>query len=285
MQNEINTSAAIAATIVPAHAANAPSAKPETSVSQPIPTAETVAAITGADKAKRTALAASLAAKRAANLASGKPANAPSAKPVKTGAAKRVAAKPSKPATVTSVKPSKPTAAAREAARTAANDSRSLARSVAAGAVSAFYPGTSKPFKAASDTFSPINRSNAKPGPTGIGTPRQAALLLALVTYGGDNLKPSGHFVRGGFRVPAKLVNTNAKPGDTILAQPESGCLGNCLGLTVAFVSGPTDGPSQRDAVYRIDFAAARKLIQATHGDKLAAAFDKLTPRKPAKAA
>lgn len=231
-------------------------------------------------QAKLAAQAAKLAERRAANIAAGKPANAPTAQPkLSTGkpsakptskAAKQAASKPS------AAKPAKPTSAEREAAQRASADNRALAKAVAAGAVAVFYSGASKPFKPASDTFAPINRTNAKPGPTGLGTQRQAALLLALVTYGANNIKRNGTFVRGGFRVPARLVNPKAPADATILAQPESGCLGNCLGLTVAYVSGPTSGAAQRDAVYRIDYKQAGKLIQATFGDKQAEAFAKL---------
>lgn len=207
-------------------------------------------------------------------------------------AAKRVAkrtkaAKQPTPAVpVAKAKPAKPTAEAREAAQRDANDARRLARDVAAAAVSAFYSGASKPFKAASDRFADLNPNNAKSPST-----RQAGLMLALITYGRGNIKPNGDFVRGGFIVPAKLINPNAKPGETVRAQPESGCLGNMLGRTVKHVSGPVTGKAQADAVFRLDAVRAIAEIQAAFGDKPANAAAAIlgdigcaVERKPAKA-
>lgn len=163
--------------------------------------------------------------------------------------------------------PAKPTQAAREQAQRDANDSRRLARDVAARAVAEFYAGPSKPFKAASDRFADLNPNNAKAPSV-----RQAGLLLALITYGRGNIKPTGQFVRGGFTVPAKLINANAKPGDTVRAQPESGCLGNMLGRTVRHVSGPVTGKAQAEAIFGLDAQRAIAEIQAAFGDKQAAA-------------
>jgi hypothetical protein len=196
----------------------------------------------------------------------------PAAKPNRaTRRASAAKAKPSKPA----AKPeaAKPTTAERDAQRAAASDDLRLARAIAGQAVGEFYPGASKPFKAASDAFADINEANAKPGPTGIGTMRQAALHLALATYGSTAFKPDGSFVRGGFRVPAHLINPKLPRDTVIAAQPESGCLGNTLGLTVEYVSGPRSGKAQREAIYRVRVATAAKLIAATFGDKQRLAY------------
>lgn len=172
----------------------------------------------------------------------------------------KATAKPAKPAKPV---PAKPTAEARAKAQADANDSRRLARDVAARAVAEFYSGASKPFKAASDRFSDLNANNAKAP-----SPRQAGLMLALITYGRGNIKANGHFVRGGFIVPAKLINPNAKPDETVRAQPESGCLGNMLGRTVKHVSGPVTGKAQSEAVFSLDAKRALAEIQAAFGDK-----------------
>ena len=242
---------------------------------QPVPSIETVAAITNAETAQRKALAAKLAAKREAangtDTQPAKPAKAANAK----NAAKRVAAKPAAIA-----KPAKPTNEAREAVRVAQSDAHRLARSVAAQAVAEFYSGSSKPFKAASDRFADINTSNAKSA-----TVRQAGLALALITYGAGNMLSTGEFVRGAFVVPAKLVNPNAKPGDTIRAQPESGCLGNMLSRACDYVRGPTTGKAQIDATYRLRPTVVIAEIRAAFGDKRAEAAAKLLASYPAKRA
>lgn len=194
----------------------------------------------------------------------------PQPKPVKrANAARRVQAKPAAKLTPKAKPgkqaPNKPTTEARERARADAADSRSLARQAARQAVAEFYSGASKPFKAASDRFSDLNPANAKAPST-----RQAGLMLALITYGAGNFKPNGSFVRGGFIVPAKLVNANAKPGETIRAQPESGCLGNMLGRTISHVSGPITGKAQAEAVFKLDAKRALAEIQSAFGDKAA---------------
>lgn len=155
-------------------------------------------------------------------------------------------------------------------------DNRRLARSVAASAVAAFYHGKSLPFKSSADLFKPLNFDNAKSA-----TERQAALLLALYTYGADNIAADGTFIRGNFRVPASLVfdaETMRKLGlaadETISAQPESGCLGNMLNRCVYYVSGPTSGREQRNTVLRIDHAKARAEIQAHFRDSGASIVD-----------
>ena len=127
-------------------------------------------------------------------------------------------------------------------------------RAAAALAVSAFYSGASLPFKAASSKLSDLNTSNPKRP-----SPRTAALVAAMLAYAPDGtFNKRGEFSRGAFRVPAKLLNPNAKPGEMLAAMPESGCLGNMLGRVVHYVSGPTGGKQARDGVYRLDYAAAR---------------------------
>jgi hypothetical protein len=204
-----------------------------------------------------------------------------------------VAASDNVPATIAAKPASKPRApkAAKpvEAAPVAA-PTTSIAdeRAAAAAAVSAFYTsGPSFPFKSASVKLSDINPNNAKAP-----SPRTAALVAAMLAYAGDNIKPNGEFVRGGFRVPATLINPSAKRGETLPAMPESGCLGNMLGRVVHHVSGPLGGKQARDGVYRIDFDAARIELQQL-GDGTAkpalAVLNKLSPvakpAKPAKAA
>lgn len=195
-------------------------------------------------------------------------------------AAKRVSAK-------AETKPAKPTSAEREAARADKLDDMRLARTVAAGAIASYYSGTSLPFKAASDKFTPLNGASRQCKPS----QRQAALLLALITYGAGNFKPDGSFVRGGFRVPAKLINP--KLGDAIIsAQPESGCIGDMRDLCISY----SDGSASPDAVLKLNVPRSLTYIQAHFGDARAnaakamlasygvrAAIDK--PAKPAKAA
>lgn len=175
-------------------------------------------------------------------------------------AAKRVATK-------TATGPAKPTQAERERQQAEANDARRLARDVAARAVAEFYSGASKPFKAAADRFADINTNNGKTA-----TARQAGLALALITYGAGNMRSDGTFTRGAFTVPAKLINPNAKPGETIRAQPESGCLGNMLGRAADYVSGPKTGREQSAAVYRLRPAVVLAEIEAAFGQKTAKA-------------
>lgn len=257
-------------TIVPAHAANAPTSKPEPAAAQPIVGIDAVNAITNADAAGRATLAAKLAAKRLAASTT-----APTTKPANAkAAAKRVAAKPA------NAKPAKPTAEARAKQQADESDARRLARSVASAAVAQFYSGISKPFKASSDRFADLNPSNAKAPSV-----RQAGLLLALITYGAGNMRADGSFVRGGFIVPAKLINPNAKPGDTIRAQPESGCLGNMLGRAVDYVSGPRTGKQQAEAVFRLRPAVALAEIASAFGDKQRNAAAKLLAGHGRKAA
>lgn len=197
-----------------------------------------------------------------------KPARKPkAAKPASDNgkaAAKRVkAAKPNAPA--------KPTQAEREASQAAENDARRLARAIASAAVGNYYSGASKPFKAAADRFADINETNGKAA-----TSRQAALALALITYGAGNMRSDGTFTRGAFVVPARLLNPNAKPGETIRAQPESGCLGNMLGRAADYVSGPKAGREQSAAVYRLRVPAVLGEIKAAFGEREAKAAEKL---------
>lgn len=194
-----------------------------------------------------------------------------SAKPVRA-ARKPSPAKPAaKLATAKPGTPAKPTQAERDAKHAAQADAHRLARSVASAAVGAFYSGSSKPFKAASDRFADINSANGKSA-----TPRQAALALALITYGAGNMRPDGTFTRGAFIVPAKLINASAKPGETIRAQPESGCLGNMLGRAADYISGPRSGRDQTQAVYRLRLPVCLAEIQAAFGDKPADAAKRM---------
>lgn len=161
-----------------------------------------------------------------------------------------------------------------------ASESFADARRAAAFAVGAFYTsGPSFPFKPASANLSDINTTNAKNPSV-----RTAALVAAMLAYAGDNIKADGTFVRGGFRVPARLINPNAKPSDTFAAMPESGCVGNMLGRVLHYVSGPIGGKNARDGIFRIDFAAARAELQQL-GDSVAkpalAVLNKLAPVKP----
>lgn len=191
------------------------------------------------------------------------------------------------PSTVTPFVPAEtvPDAAnAKTSAREAAAAQRIIAHRAAAAAVSAFYSGASKPFKATGDTFQPLNFGNAKPGPNGLGTPRQAALLLAMLTYNAGNIQRDGTFTRGAFSVPATLVyspddmRANNIPADAMLAaQPESGCLGNMLGRTVAFIDGPRAGAAQRTQTLRINVNVARAELQHFFGDTGARLLDAVT--------
>lgn len=206
-------------------------------------------------------------------------------KPAKPAAKAPVAAKPetviAAPLTIVPAE-TKPNAnEQRKLAAEAVRSSRITAHAAAANAVAAFYAGASKPFKASGDRFEALNFTNAKPGPNGLGTARQAALLLAMLTYSAGNIKADGTFIRGAFSVPAKLVfdaATIAKhgiTGDTLLAaQPESGCLGNMLGRTVAFVDGPRSGAEQRNQTLRINLAVARNELRHFHGDSAASLID-----------
>jgi len=210
-----------------------------------------------------------------------KPANRAERRANASNAKRRVNSKAAKQAApATPAKPAKPTQADRLAAQAAQADALSLARQAARKAVSEFYSGRSLPFKAAGDRFADLNFANAKAA-----TPRQAGLMLALITYGAGNMLSTGEFIRGEFRVPARLINPNAKPSDTIRAQPESGCFGNMLGRAADYVSGPKAGREQAAAVYRLRPAVALAEIQATFGDKLAKQAAKLLAGFPAKRA
>lgn len=160
-------------------------------------------------------------------------------------------------------------------------DSYATERAAAAAAVSAFYTGSSLPFKAASAKLSDLNTSNPKRPST-----RTAALVAAMLAYAPDGtFDKRGHFTRGAFRVPARLLDPKAKPTDMLAAMPESGCLGNMLGRVVHYVSGPIGGKQARDGVFRLDFAAARAELQQL-GDATAkpalAVLNKLAPAKAA---
>lgn len=130
-------------------------------------------------------------------------------------------------------------------------------RNAAATAVSAYYSGASLPFKSAHASLSDLNSNNAKRPSV-----RTAALVAAMLAYGDKAFNADGTFARGAFRVPAKLINPEAKPGDMLAAMPESGCLGNMLGRVVHHVSGPIGGKHARDGIFRLDYAAARVELQ-----------------------
>jgi hypothetical protein len=189
-------------------------------------------------------------------------ANVSSAKPETATPAKRATRKPAKPAAA--AKPETPAAAA---AAKPDNSARDAERQAASLAIAEFYAGRSLPFKSASDAFAALRLDKAPKA----ATQRQAALLcvmLAADTAG--NIKPNGEFTRGGFRIPARLINPQAKPGDMLAVQPETGCLSDMLGRTVHYVSGPTSGKAQRETVLRVDLARAKAEISAHIGDKLA---------------
>jgi hypothetical protein len=240
-------------------------------------TAEQAAQLSAAHAAKLATQAAQIVKRRAeANRENA--AKRVADKPTTGNRAQRRAAASNKP-TPTPTQPvaAKPSVEARQRAQADANDARRLARDVAAKAVAAFYPGASLPFKAATDRFADYNPANGKSA-----TARQAGLMLALITYGAGNMRSDGTFTRGAFTVPARLVNPNAKPNETVRAQPESGCLCNAIGRAVDYVSGPKSGREQASAVYRLRVNVALAEIQATFGDKptqaarkLLASFDK----------
>lgn len=140
------------------------------------------------------------------------------------------------------------------------------ARFAAAAAVKAYYGGASLPFKSAADRFADLRTDKPAKRPS----QRQAALLatmLAADTAG--NVKPDGTFLRGGFRLPRSLFDANAKPGDTVACQPETGCLSDMLGRVVSYVSGPTSGKAQADTVLRLDLEAAEREIGENLGGDL----------------
>lgn len=189
------------------------------------------AAATVAATAKRDAADAKRAARKAD---AAKPAKPATSKPAK----REAVAKPA-----TAAKPAKRDASAeREAAFNATREARKLA----ADAVRSYYTGASLPFKAAADTFSPTDPKRQPKRPT----QRQAALLASML-LAGDNIKRDGTFTRGAFVIDGRNV------------QPESGCLSDMLNRAVSYVSGPTNGASQRDAVYRVNLPVALAEITA----------------------
>jgi hypothetical protein len=168
------------------------------------------------------------------------------------------------PAPVATAKPKAPKAAKPAPAEAKPVSTYADERQAAAIAVAEFYSGASLPFKSASARLSDLNPANTKKP-----SARTAALIAAMLAYAGDNIKPDGTFTRGGFRVPARLINPAAKPGDTLAAMPESGCIGNILGRVCFHVSGPIGGKQARDGIFRLDFDAATTELQQI-GDKLA---------------
>lgn len=226
----------------------------------PAPAASDVQAHADALAAEATARA---VAKREAADAKRAARAATSAKPTPAKPAKREAvAKPAKPA--------KPDTAQRDAKREADLSDRRQARIDAANAVKAYYNGASLPFKAAADRFADLRLTATPKRPT----QRQAALLASML-LAGDNVKATGLFTRGAFVIDGRNV------------QPETGCLSDMLGRVISYVSGPTSGPGQRDAVFKIDLAKARTEISEQIGGTLARAalarLDTLAPVKPAK--
>lgn len=176
----------------------------------------------------------------------------------KAATARKPASKPvtAKPA------PAKPAPAAD-------NSDRIAERAVAARAVADYYGGRSLPFKSASDRFADLRADKQPKAPS----ERQAALLAVMLAADlAGNIQPDGTFTRGGFRLPARLFDANAKPDATVACQPETGCLSDMLGRAVHYVSGPRSGREQRNTVLRLDLAAARAEIGAKLGDKLAKA-------------
>ncbi len=105
---------------------------------------------------------------------------------------------------------------------------RQAANALAGKAVSAFYSGSSLPFKAATQRLSAVNPNNAKKPSV-----RQAAAIAAAFTYGVGSISKTGIFTNGTFNIPSTLVNPKAKAGETMLAQIESGALGNMLGNAI----------------------------------------------------
>jgi hypothetical protein len=202
------------------------------------------------------------------------------------GPVQPVTAKPAKPRAPKAAKPA-PAPAVIVAPEPVAAPSTSTGDETraAAIAVAAFYTsGPSLPFKAASAKLSDLNFNNAKAPSV-----RTAALVAAMLAYNSGNIQPDGTFTRGGFRVPAKLINPDAKAGDMLPAMPEAGCLGNMLGRVCSHVSGPIGGKQARDGVFKLDFDAARRELQQL-GDTVAkpalAVLNKLAPvAKPAKRA
>lgn len=191
--------------------------------------------------------------KRAANAVKPAPVTTkPAAKPVNVKSAKRAATISAKPATKpTAIKPT--VEVAKPAATPSVLSGVALERAAASAAIRAFYgldnPRASLPFKAGSHIkrLSPVNPEIAF-SPTA----RTGALIACLIRYGAGNVKPDGTFVRGGFVLPARLVDPKLPATDTVSAGPESGCLSNCLGHSIEHVSGDLGGPNARDAVYRI---------------------------------
>jgi len=179
------------------------------------------------------------------------------AKRVRKPSTKQATKRDAKPETV--AKPDatqrKAAAEARAAERQSAIDSRREARKLAADAVAAYYDGASLPFKAAADRFADLRTDKAPKR----ATQRQAALLASML-LAGDNVKRDGTFKRGGFTLDGKAV------------QPETGALSDMLGRVVTYVSGPTSGAGQSDAVLKIDLKRAQAEIRELIGGKLAAA-------------
>jgi hypothetical protein len=185
--------------------------------------------------------------------------------PAATPAIVAVAATPATPATPApkaARKPAAPKAAtpAVEAQPVAAKPVSTYAdeRAAAAIAVAAFYSGASLPFKAASAKLSDLNPANPKKPSV-----RTAALVAAMLAYApSGTFDKRGHFTRGAFRVPARLLDPKAKADAMLAAMPESGCLGNMLGRVVKHISGPVGGKNARDGIFALDFAAARVELQ-----------------------
>lgn len=202
--------------------------------------------------------------KRAANAVKPAPVTTkPAAKPVNVKSAKRAATISAKPATKpTAIKPT--VEVAKPAAPVSALSGVALERAAASAAIRAFYgldnPRASLPFKAGSHIkrLSALNLDlQTQP------TARTGGLIACLLHYGAGNVAADGTFTRGGFTLPARLVDPKLPANETVSAGPESGCLGNCLGHSIVHVSGDLSGPNARDAKFRI-LARAVETIPAS---------------------
>jgi hypothetical protein len=141
---------------------------------------------------------------------------------------------------------------------------RHLARLAAKAAVSAFYSGSSLPFKAACDL-----KYRAAVHPRGAAhTARTAGLIAAIITY--CDIAPDYTFKRGSGAVPGRLLGyTGADASRVFQAGPESGALGRLLGDNrITHVSGTLHGNGAENAVFQIDPTKCRANL-TTFNNKL----------------
>jgi hypothetical protein len=139
-----------------------------------------------------------------------------------------------------------------------------LARLAAKAAVSAFYSGTSLPFKAACDL-----KYRAAVHPRGAAqTARTAGLIAAIITY--CDIQPDYTFKRGSGAVPGRLLGYTGADAERIFnAGPESGALGRLIGdARITHVSGTLHGNGAENAVYKIDPVKCRANL-TTFNNKL----------------